>query len=53
VGLLLWGGLLIASVFFAPELSGRLKGSGLEGSNSVAERVQEIMAEEFGVSRRP
>jgi RND superfamily putative drug exporter len=48
--LLLWGGLLIASVFFAPELSGRLKGGGFEGSNSEAERVQDLMSEEFGVS---
>jgi putative drug exporter of the RND superfamily len=48
--LLLWGGLLIASVFFAPDLSGRLKGGGFEGSNSEAERVQDLMSEEFGVS---
>ncbi len=48
--LLMWGGLLIASAFFAPELSGRLKGGGFEGSNSEAERVQNIMSEEFGVS---
>jgi RND superfamily putative drug exporter len=48
--LLLWGGLLIASVFFAPELSGRLKGGGFEGSNSEAERAQDVMSEEFGVS---
>ncbi len=48
--LLLWGALLIASAFFAPELSGRLKGGGFEGSNSEAERVQDLMSEEFGVS---
>jgi RND superfamily putative drug exporter len=48
--LLLWGGLLIASVFFAPDLSGRLKGGGFEGSNSEAERVQDLMSEEFGGS---
>ena len=48
--LLLWGALLIASSFFAPELSGRLKGGGFEGSNSEAERVQDIMSDEFGVS---
>jgi len=48
--LLMWGGLLIASAFFAPELSGRLKGGGFEGSNSEAEKVQNIMSEEFGVS---
>jgi RND superfamily putative drug exporter len=48
--LLVWAGLLIASAFFAPELSGRLKGGGFEGSNSEAERVQDIMSEEFGLS---
>ena len=48
--LLLWGVLLLASAFFAPELSGRLKGGGFEGSNSEAERVQDLMSEEFGVS---
>ena len=48
--LLLWGVLLIASSFFAPELSGRLKGGGFEGSNSEAERSQDLMSEEFGVS---
>ena len=42
--------LVIASVFFAPDLSGRLKGGGFEGSNSEAERVQDFMSEEFGVS---
>jgi putative drug exporter of the RND superfamily len=41
---------VIASVFFAPDLSGRLKGGGFEGSNSEAERVQDLMSEEFGVS---
>jgi putative drug exporter of the RND superfamily len=48
--LLLWGVLLLASVFFAPELSGQLKGGGFEGSNSEAERVQDLMSEEFGIS---
>jgi RND superfamily putative drug exporter len=48
--LLLWGVLLLASASFAPELSGRLKGGGFEGSNSEAERVQDLMSEEFGVS---
>ena len=42
--------LVIASVFFAPDLSGRLKGGGFEGSNSEAERVRDLMSEEFGVS---
>src|ERR687893_526683 len=48
--LALWGGLLIASALFAPDLSGKLKGGGFEGSNSEAERVQDVMSEEFGVS---
>ena len=48
--MLAWGGLLIASAFFAPELSGRLKGGGFEGANSEAERVQNLMTEEFGAS---
>jgi putative drug exporter of the RND superfamily len=48
--LVVWAALVIASVFFAPELSGRLKGGGFEGSNSEAERVQNLMSEEFGVS---
>jgi RND superfamily putative drug exporter len=38
------------SVFFAPDLSGRLKGGGFEGSNSEAERVQRLMSEEFELS---
>ena len=45
-----WSVLLIAAAFFAPDLSGRLKGGGFEGSNSEAERVQDLMSEEFGVS---
>ncbi len=48
--LLVWGGLLISSAFFAPELSGRLKGGGFEGANSEAERVQDLMTDEFGAS---
>jgi RND superfamily putative drug exporter len=48
--LLVWGGLLITSAFFAPELSGRLKGGGFEGANSEAERVQNLMTDEFGAS---
>ena len=48
--LLLWGVLLISSAFFAPELSGRLKGGGFDGANSEAERVQDLMSDEFGAS---
>jgi RND superfamily putative drug exporter len=48
--LLLWGLLLISSSFFAPGLSGQLKGGGFEGANSEAERVQDLMSGEFGLS---
>ena len=48
--LLVWGGILISSAFFAPELSGRLKGGGFEGANSEAERVQDLLTDEFGAS---
>ncbi|MGH3147042.1 MAG: MMPL family transporter, partial [Rubrobacter sp.] len=48
--LVLWAVVLVASVFFAPELSTRLKGGGFEGSNSEAERVQRLMSDEFELS---
>jgi putative drug exporter of the RND superfamily len=48
--LLVWGGVLISSAFFAPELSGRLKGGGFEGANSDAEQVQDLMTGDFGAS---
>jgi uncharacterized membrane protein YdfJ with MMPL/SSD domain len=48
--LLFWGLLLISSSFFAPELSGRLKGGGFDGASSEAERVQDLMTREFGRS---
>src|SRR5688572_11583129 len=41
---------LISSSFFAPGLSGQLKGGGFEGANSEAERVQDLMSGEFGLS---
>ncbi len=47
---LAWGALLMAGSFFAPSLSDRLKGGGFNGADSEAERVQEIMLEEFGTS---
>jgi RND superfamily putative drug exporter len=47
---LIWGALLIGGAFFAPNLSDRLKGGGYYGAKSEAERVQDIMLEEFGVS---
>ena len=48
--LLIWGALLVSGAFFAPNLSDRLKGGGFEGANSDAEKVQEIMADEFDAS---
>ena len=48
--LLVWVGLLISASLFAPDLSGRLKGGGFEGANSEAERVQNLMTDEFGAS---
>jgi putative drug exporter of the RND superfamily len=48
--LLFWSVLLISSSFFAPGLSGRLKGGGFEGANSEAEKVQDLMSDEFGAS---
>ena len=47
---LVWGALLVGGAFFAPNLSDRLRGGGFEGANSEAERVQDIMLEEFDVS---
>ncbi len=48
--LLFWGALLVGSVFFAPNLSDRLKGGGFENPDAEAERVQDILFEEFGAS---
>jgi RND superfamily putative drug exporter len=45
-----WGALLVASAFFAPHLSDRLKGGGFDGANSEAERVQEVLLEDFDAS---
>jgi putative drug exporter of the RND superfamily len=48
--LFLWGALLLASAFFAPHLDDRLEGGGFDGSGSEAERVQDLIIEEFGAS---
>ena len=48
--LVVWAAILVFSAIFAPDLSSRLKGGGFEGSNSEAERVQNVMSDEFGVS---
>lgn len=50
VVLALWGLLLLGSAFFAPRLGGELKGGGFEGSGSEAERVQDLVIDEFGTS---
>ena len=50
VVLLFWAVVLVTAVFFAPKLGGQLKGGGFDGSGSEAERVQDLMVEEFGVS---
>ncbi|MGF1471598.1 MAG: MMPL family transporter [Rubrobacteraceae bacterium] len=48
--MLFWAAILVTAAFFAPRLGGQLKGGGFEGSGSEAERVQDLMVEEFGVS---
>ena len=48
--LIFWAVILVGAVFFAPRLGGQLKGGGFDGSGSEAERVQNLMVEEFGVS---
>ncbi|MDQ4105885.1 MAG: MMPL family transporter, partial [Actinomycetota bacterium] len=50
VVLAFWAVVLVAGAFFAPQLGGRLKGGGFDGSGSEAERVQQVMVEDFGVS---
>ncbi|TCJ16808.1 MMPL family transporter [Rubrobacter taiwanensis] len=45
-----WACALVVAAFFAPQLSGQLRGGGFEGADSEAERVQEMMVEEFGIS---
>ncbi|MBA2345016.1 MAG: MMPL family transporter, partial [Rubrobacter sp.] len=47
---LAWAVLVVVSAFLAPNLGSRLKGGGFEGANSEAERVQDLMSDEFGVS---
>ncbi len=47
---LAWVTLLAASAFLAPNLGERLKGGGFEGANSEAEKVQDTMSDEFGIS---
>ena len=48
--LVVWGLLLLASAFFAPNLSDRLKGGGFSGAGSDAEKVQDILLDEFDAS---
>jgi putative drug exporter of the RND superfamily len=46
---LAWGAFLVGGAFFAPNLSDRLKG-GFGGADSEAERVQDVVFNEFGAS---
>ncbi|MDP9456062.1 MAG: hypothetical protein CYG60_23125 [Actinobacteria bacterium] len=48
--LIVWGLLLLASAFFAPSLSDRLKGGGFSGAGSDAEKVQDILLDDFDAS---
>ncbi|WP_119067566.1 MMPL family transporter [Rubrobacter indicoceani] len=45
-----WALILIVGAFFAPRLGSELKGGGFDGANTEAERVQQIMVDDFGVS---
>jgi putative drug exporter of the RND superfamily len=48
--LVFWAVLLLVSAFFAPRLGEELKGGGFDGSGSEAERVQDLLIEDFGTS---
>lgn len=48
--LAVWAALLVAGAFFAPNLAERLQGGGFAGANTEAERVQDVMVEEFDIS---
>ena len=45
-----WALVLLVGAFFAPRLGDELKGGGFDGANTEAERVQEIMVDDFSVS---
>jgi putative drug exporter of the RND superfamily len=49
--LLFWTVVLVTAALFAPKLGGQLKGGGFDGSGGDSERVQDLMIEEFGISR--
>jgi RND superfamily putative drug exporter len=49
--LLFWAVMLVTAALFAPKLGGQLKGGGFDGSGGDSERVQDLMIEEFGLSR--
>jgi RND superfamily putative drug exporter len=49
--LLFWTVVLVTAALFAPKLGGQLKGGGFDGSGGDSERVQDLMIEEFGLSR--
>jgi RND superfamily putative drug exporter len=49
--ILFWAVVLVTAALFAPKLGGQLKGGGFDGSGRDSERVQDLMIEEFGLSR--
>jgi putative drug exporter of the RND superfamily len=49
--LLFWAVVLVTATLFAPKLGGQLKGGGFDGSGGDSERVQDVMNEEFDLSR--
>ncbi|BBL78683.1 hypothetical protein RxyAA322_05370 [Rubrobacter xylanophilus] len=48
--LALWALLISAGAFFAPRIGSELEGGGFDGAGTEAERVQDLMVEEFGAS---
>jgi RND superfamily putative drug exporter len=49
--LVFWALVFVTAALFAPKLGGQLKGGGFDGSGGDSERVQDLMIEEFGLSR--
>jgi RND superfamily putative drug exporter len=46
-----WAVVLVTAALFAPKLGSQLKGGGFDGSGGDSEQVQDLMIEEFGLSR--
>jgi RND superfamily putative drug exporter len=49
--LVFWALVFVTAALFAPKLGGQLKGGGFDGSGGDSERVQDLMIQEFGLSR--